>query len=223
VSLGAEVHAEEPVREWRAVGGGVEVRTDRGAYSAARLVVTAGPWATAVLRDLGVPLTVMRQVLLWFRPTDASLFRRDRFPIFLVDDASGAYYGLPMIDGRGVKLARHYGAAEVPTPDAVDRTARPADGEAVRPFVRQYLPAGDGPLGESQVCLYTLTPDRHFVIDAHPLYPQVAVACGFSGHGFKFAAAVGEVLADLAIDGTTRHDIGLFRATRFTGGTAHGR
>lgn len=217
VSLGAEIHAEEPVREWRAVNDGVEVRTDRGTYSAARLVVTAGPWATTLLRDIGVPLAVMRQVLLWFRPADAALFRRDRFPIFLVDDASGAYYGLPMVDGRGVKLARHYGAEELPTPDLVDREAYPADGEAVRPFVQRYLPAADGPLGGAQVCLYTLTPDRHFVLDTHPRHPQVAVACGFSGHGFKFASAVGEVLADLAETGATRQDTELFRAGRFLG------
>jgi sarcosine oxidase len=214
VSLGAEVRAEEPAIEWTAAGDGVEVRTATGTYRAARLVVTAGAWATKLLADVGVPLTVMRQVLLWFAPTDLALFRRDRFPIYLVDTPAGPFYGVPAIDPRGHKAARHYGAPELPTPDGVDRAVHESDEAPLRAFFRAHLPAADGPRTFGQVCLYTLTPNRHFVIDLHPRHPQVALAAGFSGHGFKFASVVGEILADLAETGRTPHPIDMFQQCR---------
>lgn len=213
-SLGAEIRAEEPVREWKAVGNGVEVVTDCGTYRAARLVVTAGAWATRVLADLGVPLTVMRQTLLWFAGT-GEVFRRDQFPIFIADVPTGPFYGLPAIDRFGLKIARHYGQPHLPNPDGVTWDVSPADEPPVRAFLDAHLPGTAGLLTKSQVCMYTLTPDKHFVIDRHPHFPQVAVACGFSGHGFKFASVVGEILADLADRGTTPHPIGMFAATRF--------
>lgn len=215
VALGAELHIEEPVLDWRAAGDGVEVRTAKATYSAARLVVTAGAWATELLADLGVPLAVMRQVILWFPPAHPERFRRDRFPAFIADTAAGAFYGLPAVDPRGLKCARHYGAPELPSPDGVDRTVHDADETPVRSFLRSHLPDADRPRSAGQVCLYTLSPDRHFVLDVHPRHPQVAVATGFSGHGFKFASVVGEVLADLAETGATRLPIEMFRASRF--------
>lgn len=212
---GAEIRTDEPVEEWKAVGDGVEVRTGKGTYRAARLIVTAGAWATRLLTDIGVPLAVMRQVLHWFAPTDPALFRRDRFPVYISETPLGHYYGLPAIDPRGHKAARHYGAPELATPDAVNWSTGPDDADPVRGFLRAHLPGADGPPTFAQVCMYTLSPDRHFVIDRHPMYPQVAVAAGFSGHGFKFASAVGEVLADLS-DGTPcRQDMSFFRAKRF--------
>jgi sarcosine oxidase len=215
MSLGADIHAEEPVREWKIAGHGVEVTTEKGAYHAAKLVVTAGAWATRLLADLGVPLAVMRQTLLWFDVGDrAAEFRRDRFPIFIADVPGMPFYGLPAIDRFGVKVARHYGAPELPNPDGVNWNVTDADVVAIRPLLDQFIP-GLGPLTKGQVCMYTVTPDRHFVIDVHPAHPQVSVACGFSGHGFKFAPTVGEVLADLAETGTTRHGIGMFSAKRF--------
>jgi sarcosine oxidase len=197
------------------VGNGAEVTTDRGTYRAAKLVVTAGAWATKLLADVGVPLRVMRQVLTWFDVgSRADEFRRDRFPVFLADVPGGPFYGLPAIDRFGLKVARHYHAPELPDPDGVNWDATPEDESAVRAFLNGYVP-GVGRLTKAQVCMYTVTPDKHFVIDVHPAHPQVSVACGFSGHGFKFASAVGEILADLAGTGRTRHDIGPFRAGRF--------
>ena len=215
VAAGAEIHAEEPALEWKVVGDGVEVRTTKATYSAARLVVAAGAWATRLLADVGVPLTVMRQVLTWFRPADPAAFRRDVFPVFLADVPGGAFYGLPAIDPRGVKVARHYGAPELPGPDGVEWAVRTTDTTPVYELLSRYVPAAADRLTHGEVCMYTLTPDRHFVIDVHPRFPQVAVAAGFSGHGFKFASLVGEVLADLAETGRTAHPIGMFRCGRF--------
>ena len=217
VARGADLRFEEPVTGWAADGAGVEVRTDRGVYRADRLVVAAGPWAAHLLTGIGVPLTVMRQVQLWFRPEHPERFRRDRFPIFLLDAPAGAFYGLPMLDPSGLKTSRHYGGQEVAHPDAVDPHVRMGDEVPVRAFLRDYLPdAADGPCAAASVCKYTLTPDRHFVLDRHPRHPQVAVACGFSGHGFKFAPGVGEAMADLC-DGIDRPDLMFFRAGRFGG------
>ncbi|AWM38417.1 Monomeric sarcosine oxidase [Gemmata obscuriglobus] len=216
VECGAEIRAEEPVRAWKVTGSGIEVTTDRGTYHAAKLIVTAGAWATKLLADIGVPLRVMRQTLLWFDiGSRAPLFRRDTFPLFIADVPGAPFYGLPAIDPNGLKVARHYGAPELPNPDGVDWNLADADVSALRPLIDEFLP-GLGTLKKGQVCMYTVTPDRHFVIDTHPDSPHVVVACGFSGHGFKFASAVGEVLADLAQTGCTKHDITLFRAGRFS-------
>ena len=215
VSLGAEIHAEEAVREWKAVSDGVEVTTDKGTYRAAKLVVTAGAWATKLLADIGVPLRVMRQTLHWFGGGNfEGSLRRDNFPVFIADTPGGSFYGLPAIDRFGLKVACHYNAPELPSPDGVNWDATPEDAAVVRTFLDAHIP-NVGALTKSQVCMYTITPDHHFVLDVHPRHPQVSVACGFSGHGFKFASTVGEIMADLAEHGTTKHNIRIFRATRF--------
>ncbi len=217
VAHGAELYAETPVISWKSIGNSVEVTTASGTHTAAKLVVAAGGWATRLLADIGVPLTVTRQVLQWFDPGPALPdFARDRFPIFLLDTPGGAFYGLPAIDRRGVKVARHYGAPELASPDTISWDVTPADIAPVAEFVAAHLPTAGRPAA-AEVCLYTLTPDRHFVIDRHPAHPNVAVACGFSGHGFKFAPTVGEVLADLTMEGKTEHPIGLFQANGHRG------
>jgi len=214
ISYGAVIQAEEPVRRWEAVSGCVRVTTDRNTYHAAKLVITAGAWATRLLADIGVPLAVMRQTLLWFHPDRAAAFRRDMFPIFIADVPGAEFYGVPAIDPFGVKVARHYGAPELPNPDGVNWDVIDSDVASLRPLLDEYIP-GLGANTKCQVCMYTVTPDRHFVIDIHPAHPQVIVAGGFSGHGFKFASVVGEVLADLTETATTRHAIELFSAGRF--------
>jgi sarcosine oxidase len=214
VAHGASLRWAEPVREWQATDGGVTVRTDRDTYHASRLVLTAGPWATRLLGSLGAKLTVMRQVPIWLAPSDPRPFSRDRFPIYLADTPAGTFYGLPVIDPRGHKVAKHYGAPELPGADAVDRTVTDADEASARAFIRAHLPAADGPRRHATVCIYTLTPDRHFVIDRHSQHATVALAAGFSGHGFKFALVVGELLADLVETCPTDGRAELFRVGR---------
>src|SRR5262249_12294169 len=154
-------------------------------------------------------LRVMRQTMLWFGTDDAGRFRRDVFPIFLAETPAGPFYGLPVIDNRGLKVARHYGAPEMESPSEIERTLRSEDELPVRAFLDKYLPDANGQLLHGQTCIYTLTPDRHFLIDLHPDFPNVAIATGFSGHGFKFASVVGEILADLVDMGWTHWPIGM--------------
>jgi sarcosine oxidase len=213
--LGATIRDGEPVVSWKAEGGGVVVETLAGRYAADRLIVTAGPWARQVLADVGASLTVMRQVMFWFGMQNDVAFQRDRFPIYIADTPEGAFYGLPALNPDGLKTARHYGAPELRDPSEVVRTVSAEDEETVRRFLRAHLPGADGPVRKASVCVYTLTPDRHFLIDVHPEHPQVAFAAGFSGHGFKFASVVGEILADLAENGRTDWPIERFRFARF--------
>jgi sarcosine oxidase len=213
--LGATVHAEEAVTGWMSDGRTATVTTKKATYHAAGLILTAGPWAGEMLAEHGATLRVMRQTILWFGTADDARFRRDTFPIFLADVPEGPFYGLPAIDGRGLKVARHYGAPELQSPDQIERELRPTDESPVRQFLDTHIPNANGPLRYGQTCIYTLTPDRHFLIDRHPNYVNVAVAAGFSGHGFKFTPVVGEILADLVEQGQTRWPIGLFRFARF--------
>jgi sarcosine oxidase len=214
-NYGAEIHAEEPVREWRSNGNEVTVTTDTGEYRAARLVLTAGPWAGQLLAQHGAHLRVMRQTLLWFSTEDDRRFQRDCFPIFIAEVPEGHFYGLPAIDNAGLKIARHYGAPELISPEEINRDPRPEDEIPVRAFLNEHLPQVNGPLRRAQTCIYTLSPDRHFIIDLHPEHKNVALAAGFSGHGFKFASVVGEILADLVEKGQTERPIDMFRFNRF--------
>jgi len=215
-ALGAEVHGRERVLRWAADGDGVGVTTDRGAYRAGRLVLTAGAWSADLaeaLRGLAVP---ERQVVAWLQPLRPELFQPDRFPVFNLECETGRYYGLPVFAIPGVKLGRYHHRDEVtPDPDRLDRECHPEDEEVLRAFARRYLPDGAGPTMSLRPCMFTNSPDEHFLVDTLPGLPQVSVAAGFSGHGFKFCSVVGEIMADLAESGTTRHDIGLFRLERF--------
>jgi sarcosine oxidase len=215
VRLGAIIQDNEPVVSWQANKREVIVQTTAERYTAARLVVTAGPWAGQVLARHGAFLRVMRQVVQWFGTRDDALFRRDVFPLYIADTPQGHFYGFPVLNANGAKVAQHYGAPELIAPSEIDRSIKPEDEQTARAFLREHLPLIDGPRCRASVCIYTLTPDRHFVIDLHPEHPNVALAAGFSGHGFKFASVVGEILADLAEHGHTDMPIGMFRIGRF--------
>jgi sarcosine oxidase len=215
-ALGAELHFEEPVQNWEASAGEVAVQSTKQRYQADRLAITAGPWASRLLAGLGIPLTVMRQVPLWLATTDDRMFRRDVFPAYIYETHEGHFYGFPVVNQFGHKVAQHYGANELAEVDQIDRVVHPEDEEPVRAFLRRHLPGANGPRRHAEVCIYTLTPDRHFVIDLHPAHSNVALATGFSGHGFKFASVVGEILADLAEAGRTSLPIERFRHGRFS-------
>lgn len=212
---GAVLRDGEAVLSWQADDQGVTVQTAADRYVADRLVITAGAWAGRVLSDLGLPLTVLRKPMLWFSTADDTQLRRDVFPIYLFDTPHGFYYGFPVLDSLGHKTARHDAGQEAADPEHVDRAVSRSDEDECRAFLHRHLPLVNGPLKHGKVCLYTVTPDRHFIIDRHPHHANVALACGFSGHGFKFAPVVGEILADLVENGSTRWPIDMFRIARF--------
>lgn len=213
---GAELRFEEPVRGWEPLAdGGVRVTTDLATYVAERVVICAGAWARQLVPRLERLAVPERQVLGWFTPHRPELFGIDRFPVFILDVDSGSWYGFPAHDGHGLKVGWYHHFREPIDPDNPDRSATPRDEEALRGFVDRYLPAAAGPTEMLKACMFTNSPDEHFIIDRLADAPQVTIAAGFSGHGYKFCSVVGEICADLAIDGGTRHDIGLFRLDRF--------
>lgn len=214
---GAELHHEEPVTRWEPdPTGGVRVYTADDVYTAAQLVVCPGAWAPELLADLDIPFTVERQVQYWFTPRGPiEPFLPSRHPIYVWETPDDRqFYGFPGAVDDGVKVAFFRGG-QICTPQTIDRTVSPAEVDTMAGMLADRLPDLAGTFRRAVTCMYTNTPDEHFVIARHPAHEQVVVACGFSGHGFKFVPVVGEIVADLITDGTTRHPIDLFDPRRF--------
>ncbi len=223
--FGADLRFGEEILSWEPTQSGVLVETASGAYEAERLVVSAGAWAPELLADLGLPLEVTRQILFWFDPKGGiGPFVPYRLPIFIWEPEDGnSFYAIPAHDGPtgGVKVAFFRADGKPADPETVNREVHEKEVEFIRGYLARYIPDLDGDFLYAKTCMYTNTPDEHFVISTHPHYPQVAIAAGFSGHGYKFCSVVGEILADLATEGETSHPIDLFSPARLAG-TARG-
>jgi sarcosine oxidase len=214
---GATLHYEEPMLRWEPDGDGVRVTTPAGEYSAARLAICTGAWTKSVLAELELPLRVERQVLVWLEtPEPVVRYGDDRFPIFMFELAGGRLmYGFPRLE-RGVKVAIHHEGRLYDVPEEVNRVVRPQEIDATKESLAQLLPdLSRAAVRESATCIYTDTPDGHFLVDFHPRYPQLLFSSPCSGHGFKFSSAIGELQAELLLDGRTRFDVGAFGLARF--------
>ena len=216
---GAEIHTGERVLGWDILPDErVQVRGAGGEYTAEKLVICGGPWAYKLVPALAGKAVPERQALIWLAPKRPEWFSLERFPVWNAQVAEGRYYGLPEFNPSGetpgMKLGRYHHRSETCDPDRLDRALYAEDEALLRDFAERYFPAGAGETLDMVVCMFTNTPDEHFVLDVLPDAPQVSVAAGFSGHGFKMASAVGEVMADLAQRGETRHDIALHRLGR---------
>ena len=219
---GAELHFEEHATGWTADGDALIVTTNRGSYSSARLVIAAGAWLPSLVPDLRLPLAIERSPLFWFEPVASpELLAPDRLPVWIMElDTEHAFYGfptLPAIDGmaeQGAKVARHHGGRPV-DPRTIDREATAADEEVVRGFLERRLPLANGRRLDARVCMYTNTPDYNFILDFHPTDDRVVIASPCSGHGFKFSNVIGQISADLVMEGSTSFDIGFLSFGRF--------
>lgn len=219
-AAGADVRAHERVWGWEPTPeGGVLVETEAGSYEAGRLVIAAGAWAGSLVPPLAPLLTPERQVLAWFEIADRDAFSPTRFPVFNLDWEDEHWYGFPEFGVPGFKVGCYHHLRERVDPDAFDRTATTSrDVDLLRACVRECFPAADGDVLVTKTCIFTNTPDEDFILDRLPDAPQVFVASPCSGHGFKFASVVGEIVADLVIDGRTAHDISRHRLSRFAPG-----
>lgn len=215
---GADLRFETKVTAWRLDGDGVLVEFAGGPARARSLVLAAGAWTAPLAPDLGVPLRVGRRVMHFLRPADPTEYAAARFPVFIFQtDPGEVIYGVPLTGApvNGVKVGLHYRGGDV-DPDTVDRTVSGAEREEMRALLAERIPGLAGDHADARVCMYTLTPDEHFVLDLLPgTAGRVAVAAGFSGHGFKFTPVIGEILADLALHGATEQPIGFLSAARF--------
>lgn len=214
VASGAELRANETVQQWSSDGKAVRVRTDRDEYEAASLVVTAGAWTGRMLGDLSVPLEVVRKPVCWCRVQGRDYDVAGGTPAYYFETPKGDFYGFPCIDGETIKVAQHSGGERVADPSNLDRDIHESDLRPMREFLQAAIPGVDRQPARHSVCMYTHTPDHHFIVDVHPELRNVAIGAGFSGHGFKFTGVLGQALAELAIDGRTDLPMGFLSLNR---------
>lgn len=213
LAAGATLHTNEKVQSIEA-GDIVRVQTVNGQYKAKQLIVTAGAWATELLQtmDVSIPVTPTRKTFAWF-DAEESLYAETLFPAYCFELENSTYYGFPSIDGAGLKIGRHDGGDTV-NPNEPLRPFDEQDAVDLQNFITQFMPE-HGDLKFGKTCKYSMTPDENFIIDFLPEHQNILIAAGFSGHGFKFSSAVGEVLADLTLHGESKQDLSLFKLSRF--------
>jgi len=213
---GAEFRFGSAAKSWHSERDSVAVETESGeTFRAAKLIVTAGPWAPQLLADIDVKLTIRRKHLYWFPTADPSYHEDHGCPTYLYELSHGVFYGFPQIDKLGVKVAEHSGGSAISDPLADPRDLDATDLARVEEFLANYLPGVGRPLGSRSVCFYTMSPDEHFIVDRSPRDANILFAAGLSGHGFKFTSVLGEALAELALDGKTHLPIGFLSLARF--------
>ena len=208
--LGARILPNEKAISWSATDTGVEVVTDKGTHRADHLVVATGAWSDRILKDLGLPLKVLKKTMFWF-PTNDSYLESNGTPCFFYETPYGVFYGFPKTDASGMKFAEHSGGTPTENPDSVDRCLNPEELANATRFLKDNLPGMSDQLLSYKTCMYTMTPDENFILDFHPRHKNVAFAAGFSGHGFKFSSVIGEILCDFALNGSTSHPIEFLR------------
>lgn len=215
LACGARAEFGVKVLSWSATTNGVRIETDSGPRTARNLIVAGGAWSNELLGKLGIHLQVRRKVVVWYE-TRLDTFRADNAsPVFCFDTPSGFFYGFPTFDGRTVKVGEHSGGNPVQSPEQLDREIHEDDLGLLARFIGAHVPVAGPKVIEHSVCMYTMTPDEHFIIDRHPEHENVFIACGFSGHGFKFASVVGSVLADFVTLGDTPEPVGFLGVRRF--------
>lgn len=214
--LGATLLTETPVERWEERGNEFVLHTSGNTLRAKQLVICGGAWAAQFVTDLGVPLTILRKHLYWFANQTSHYTTHSNFPVFLMETPSGIYYGFPQIDPQGVKLARHDGGEPIADANLHTQAEDRADQISVESFLSSYLPQLSRQCTRHATCMYTMTPDQHFLLGSHPARPGLHFASGLSGHGFKFASALGMALADLATTGQTSAPIDFLSVKRFS-------
>jgi sarcosine oxidase len=213
---GATLQFDEPALNWERQEQAICVATHRRTYRVRRVLLSAGGWMNSLVPDLRLPLTVERQVLCWFQPRfQPEVFQPSNCPIFICEYVPGRFfYGFPDL-GDGVKVAIHH-EGERTFPEQIRRDVNEADIGPLRELLGRFLPGAAGELQSAEVCMYTNTPDAHFILGHHPSCRHVVIASPCSGHGFKFCPAIGEIAASLLDDREPPFDLSLFRPERFT-------
>ena len=220
---GAAIHSNEKVIDWKKDKNIILLKTDKQTYQCDKLIITAGAWAGKMIPGLADKIKVTRQFVAWIKTKNDDQFELNKFPCWMIsdDEKHGCYYGFPLLDTEkfgepaGLKLAHHF-PFQTTDPDNVNRQTTESDIENLKYCLNKYLPGVFDSILHTKICLYANSPDENFIIDKLPDYEEnVSIACGFSGHGFKFASVVGEILADLAIEGRSDLPIEFLNAKRF--------
>jgi N-methyl-L-tryptophan oxidase len=213
-AAGAKLVTNTPVLRVTADGTGVAAETGGGVFRAEKALISAGAWFERLAPFAGFPLRPLRIPVGWFQAASGD-YRAGEFPGFTLHTAEGGYYGFPDLGG-GLKIGKHDGGRDWRPGEPLHPFGHyETDESSLRQVVEKYMPQAAGRLLQASVCKYEFTPDEDFVIDRHPLHPNVLLIGGLSGHGFKFASVLGEIAADLLLDGRTRFDLGAFALERF--------
>ncbi|QDU80362.1 Monomeric sarcosine oxidase [Polystyrenella longa] len=212
---GADLRFNIEVINWRKEGDQFVITTEFEEFIAHKLIVTAGAWTSELLNSLNVPLQVRRVVLCWNKVQSDCYNLSQGGSCFFMETALGEFYGFPSLDGQKLKLAEHGGGLDIANPDELIRTKLAGDGDRVAQFIESFMPQLKPQSERQAVCMYTLSPDHHFLVDEHPDITGIYLGAGFSGHGFKFTSVLGEILADLGSEGRTEHPIDFLRLSRF--------
>lgn len=215
VRHGAELRTGVRVAGWRRDDGGVVVASDGDPVYARQLVICAGAWTSHLLPSLAPILTPERQVVGWFGLTEEEVFDPGTFPVFVLTTPHGHFYGFPEFGARGFKIGKYHHRSESADPDAPRREVDPEDERVLRECVSGFFRGADGPLLRASTCMFTNTPDEHFIVDRVPGAPETLIVSACSGHGYKFCSVIGEAVADLATQGRATHDLSLFHLGRF--------
>lgn len=215
---GAAVRTGMTVDGWSRESGGVVLHAGGEAIRARQLVISAGAWTSRLVPGLAAVLRPERQVVGWFGVADDAAFAPERFPVFVLEAPFGTFYGFPQHGVPGFKIGKYHHRSQVIDPDTMDRTVGADDEAVLRECLDVVFPGAAGPTLRSSACIFTNTPDEHFIIDRLPGAPEVVLVSACSGHGFKFSSVVGEIVADLVTAGSTAHDISLFQLGRFAAG-----
>jgi len=220
LKCGAIIHVKEKTLEWWKKDGVIKVKTNKQTYKCKKLVLTTGAWTSkfAAVNNL----EVTRQVMAWAQPKNWDMFDLNNFPCWTFADPSvkGIYYGFPILPASsfggpvGLKFA-HHTKGILSDPEIVSRNISKEEGSILVEAIRKFIPEGIDNIHSMKTCLYTYSPDEHFILDFYNENKDVVIAAGFSGHGFKFASVIGEILSDLAIDGKTKYPIDFLSAKRF--------
>ncbi|RXT03640.1 N-methyl-L-tryptophan oxidase [Ammoniphilus sp. CFH 90114] len=216
IQEGAVIHPHTRIENITYHNNGVTVQAKDQTFTADKLLISSGAGNTRLLQELELPLKVMRKAVGWFS-TEGEKFRSPNFPGFVITKGTTDYYGFPDMDGAGLKIGRHDGGQQVQFGDVIPPFGSFAEDEQdLRQCLNSYMPQASGSLLKGSTCLYTVTPDEHFIIDHHPNYKHVVLAAGFSGHGFKFVSSLGEALGQMVADGKSEIDMSLFKLDRFS-------
>ena len=218
IGFGATVASGTRVERVLTVGNGVEVQLESGeTIEAGSAVLAAGPWIQELVPELGSKMKLTRQPLMWFEPQDARLVRPQSMPVFLLQTPEDVVYGFPDFRGSGVKAASHRSCGVLKSADEIRGEVSDEEKAHLKRIMNRFIPAAAGRVRQTHVCIYTRSPDEHFVLGLHPSAPQIVLASPCSGHGFKFASIFGEILADLATMRATDKPIDFFRPSRLIG------
>jgi len=215
MDLGAEIIENTPVSSITPKGEKFELKVGSSTITAKKLIITGGAWSNQLLVDLNLPLKLKRKTLAWFK-LKKSQTPNSGTPCFAYHIDGHFFYGFPSLDGQTVKIAEHFSGEEISTPDQKKLDSIPeSELKLLQKFIEAHLPKVSSNLEKYATCLYTMTPDEHFIIDRHPSHPNIVFAAGFSGHGFKFVPVIGEILSELTLDGRTNHQIDFLGLKRF--------